>query len=441
MGVNFDLASALSQEGSNQWGRGPWGICGWWWPSWSEAEEDSEAVEEADYDEPRFGRGWYGQEQERSTGIPLGMDGEPQFVVTPKEYSPELGAGPKIRFLLEEIRRLDDSPKKEDAAKALFRWAMIARSLYGPETAQWNEMRTTYFDRFGRPLPQPKEVEEAPKPKIWELSDNEALTVAGGKVRVVTLPSAENPIALLRQVEEEFPESAMRVEAHYARALYFQTRQQFPQAVAEYRKLIASDPQHTRAADARKQIEQIGQPGLILGASGVQLPGVETKLSFSYRNADKIEFKATSFDLVRYVQDKMEEKKDNYWEYRNLRHSLFQKDDWKKYLGDSVATWTEAVPREPESRTSEGSTEAPLPGAGAFIVEATTAGAEQSSRVLVLLTDIAIVQKNAVKKGLIFIADARTASHSPTKPSASTSIGPNTSRARRNTNCTWIRSP
>ncbi|HTF13061.1 MAG TPA: MG2 domain-containing protein, partial [Burkholderiales bacterium] len=406
IGVNFDLAAALAQQDSNRWSFGPWGLCGWWWPSWGEAEENSEAVEEADYEEPRHYRGWYGQEQETPTGIPLGADGQPRFPVTPKEYAADLGAGPKIRFLLEEIQRVDGSPAKEDAAKALFRWAMVARSLYGPETAQWGASRTTY-DRFGRPQPQPKDPDE-PKRKIWELADDEALTMAGGRVRVVTLPPGESPIALLRQVEEKYPASSTRIEAHYARALYLQTRQQFPQAVAEYEKLIAAHPQHERARAAQQHVQQIGLPGLILGASGVHLPGAETKLSFTYRNAEKIEFKAVRFDMVRYVQDKMEQKTESYWDYRDLHHSLFNKDDWKKYVGETVASWSQAVPREPENRAAEGSTIAPLTEPGAFVVEATTAGAEQPTRVLVLVTDIAIVQKAALKRGLIIVADART---------------------------------
>ncbi len=413
IGVDFDLAAALAQNQS-PWGYGPWAICGWWWPSWGEAEEDSDALEEADYEEPRFGRGWYGQEQEPPTGIPLGPDGRPQFLETPKTYSPALGAGPKIRFLLDEIQRLDTSPKKEDAAKALFRWAMIARSLYGPETAQWTASRTVYYDRRGRPHPQAKDPDE-PKDRIWELTDDEALTMAGGKVRKVTLPPSENPIVLLRQVEEKYPESAVRVEAHYARALYFQTRQQFPQAVKEYKELLASDPQHPRAAAAQHQIQIIGQPGLILGPSGVVLPGPDTKLSFTYRNTDKIEFKALKFDMVRYIQDRMEKKEETYWDYRNLQNYLFNKDDWKQYLGETAATWTQDVPREPDNRAAEGSTTAPLPGPGAFIIEASTAGAEQKSRVLVLATDIAIVQKEAVKKGLILVVDARTGQPLPDK--------------------------
>jgi alpha-2-macroglobulin len=111
----------------------------------------------------------------------------------------------------------------------------------------------------------------------------------------------------------------------------------------------------------------------------------------------------------------MEQKTENYWDYRNLSSSLFHKEDWKKYAGETVASWSEAVPREPDNRAAEGSTVAPLTQPGAFIIEANTAGSEQPSRVLVLLTDIAIVQKSALKKGLIFVADARTGQPLPDK--------------------------
>jgi amidase len=94
--------------------------------------------------------GWGGEDQPTPTGIPLGPDGKPQFIQVPKEYSAQLGKGPKIRFLLDEIQRLDASDKKNDAAKALFRWAMIARTLYGPDSASGYSSQQARYDRFGQ---------------------------------------------------------------------------------------------------------------------------------------------------------------------------------------------------------------------------------------------------------------------------------------------------
>lgn len=405
IGVHFDLAAALARR--DPYGYGRWGWAGWWWGAF-EAEEEFEAVEEADYEEARWGRGWNPDNQTPPTGIPLDNDGKPKFIETPKEYSRDLGDGPKIRFLLDEIQRLDTTEKKEDAARALFRWAMIARTLYGPETAQqWSGSRVN-DDRLGRPLPQTES--DQPKKKMWELKDDEALTMVGGRLQVVVLPAAESPMALLKSVEEKYPQSGLRPEAAYARALYLQTRQQFPQAIGEYRELIQRFSDHRRATDARGQIEVIEKAEVQFGAGSVHLPDTKPKLSFTYRNTGTIELTAFEFDLLKYLQDQMEDKSENYWHYRDLNWRLFgdQKQQWKKYQGKETAAWTEKVKTEEGNRVAEGFTLAPLPKPGAYLVEAKPAGTEAITRVVVLVSDVAIVEKNLVGKGLIYVCDART---------------------------------
>src|SRR5439155_2346545 len=98
-----------------------------------------------------------------------------------------LGAGQKIRFLLDEVQQLDTSTNKNEAARALFRWAMIARTLYGPESASGYSSAQVRYDGFGQPLPAKPDPDE-PKKKIWELADDEAITLVGAKLRLVTLP-------------------------------------------------------------------------------------------------------------------------------------------------------------------------------------------------------------------------------------------------------------
>jgi len=403
IGINFDLTSALSLR--NPYGPGMWGWCGWWWGSW-EPEEESEAVEEADYEQPRgFGR--YPNDQTPPQGLPLGPDGQPVFPSTPAAYSPKLGDGPKIRFLLAEIESIDPSETKDHAARALHQRAMICRSLYGPEIRQqWNSQNVRY-NHFGQPLPQIPSGEPALK-NNWELADNEAITLAGGKLRVITLPDSENPLALLRNIESLYPKSKLVPEALYTRGLYYQSRQQFPRATQAYEKLASDFPSHKRTADAREQIACIRRPSVLLDRSGVYLPGAPAQLGFSCRNTPAIQFSARRFDLAAYTEKGLTSDDENRWSYYNFDYQLFQDDRWKPHTGDIVKEWTENIPDQPALITTKASTSAALPGPGAYIIEASCGKNSTPSRVLVLVTDIAIIHKNLNNKGLIYVADART---------------------------------
>ncbi len=405
IGLDFDLVSALSMR--EEYGYGGWGWCFWWWGSWGEPEEDSAAVDEADYEQPReFGR--YGAEQEKPTGLPLGPDGLPRFFPMPDAYAATLGDGPKIRFLLGEVQTLDTSESRDDSARAIFRQAMICRGLYGPDIiAQWNSQDTQY-DRFGHPLPRAP-LGDMPAKKIWELGDDEAIAITGGKLQVVTLPAAESPLALLGQIEKLCPKSKFVPEAIYTRALYMQSRQQFPQAIAEYQRLQQAFPKDKRSGDATAQIKLIHTPGVLLDSTGVHLPGDKPVLSYTFRNTDQIDFTARRFDLSGYVNQGLTVLNDQNW-YRinNLEGQMFQDDDWKKYTGEQVADWTDHVTLNADSRADTGKTSAPLTEPGAYIVEGRAHQGGDVTRVLVFVTDIAILHKNLVNKGLIYLADART---------------------------------
>ena len=406
IGLNFDLVAALSSR--EYGGYGGWGWCFWWWGSW-EPEEDSSAVEEADYEQPRdYGR--YASEQQKPTGLPLGPDGQPRFLSTPANYEPGLGDGPKIRFLLDEVQHLDTSESRDDTARALFRQAMICRGLYGPDIiAQWNNQGTRY-DRFGHPLPKSPDT-DTPAKKIWELGDDEAIAIAGGRLQVVTLPAGESPLTLLSQIEARCSRSSLLPEAIYTRALYFQSRQQFPQAIAGYEKLLRAFPKEKRSKDAQAQIDLIRKPGVLLDSTGIHLPGDKPVLSYSYRNAGEITFRARSFDLAGYINHDLDHLNETYMSrINNLESQLFENknDDWKPYASKMAAQWTDKVTLDPANRVDAGRTAVPLTEPGAYIIEADVPGVVEPSRLLLLITDIAILHKNIPDKGLIYVADART---------------------------------
>lgn len=399
IGVNFDLAGVLAQHNGGNYGR--WGWWGWWWNA--PDEEDSEAVEEADYEESRWGYGW-NQDQTPPLGLPIGPNGKPQFGEVAKNYEAAIGDGAKIRFLLEEIQKIDASPTKDDAARALLRWAMICKSLYGPEAAaQWKSAVSSDFR--GQALPKP----DVPEIDPWELKENQTLAVVAGQLRLIELPDDQNPFAILAQIAVKYPQSRWVAEAKYTRALLFQTRQQFPTAIAQYRALIVELPEHPRAKDAKSQIAGIEKPGVALESGEIFLPGKAPVLGFSHRNTDNISFKATRVDLARFVEEKMRTPNSNgYWDYQQFNSQFTQDANWKKYAQGEGTSWQESVKRGPQNRVAKGETSAPLLTPGAYVVEADSLGNPLNSRVLVLVSDIAIVQKNLVGKGLIWLADARS---------------------------------
>ncbi|MGZ5529465.1 MAG: MG2 domain-containing protein, partial [Limisphaerales bacterium] len=219
----------------------------------------------------------------------------------------------------------------------------------------------------------------------------------------------------MRQIQTQFPRSSICAESQYSLALYYQSRQQFPEAVREYELFLEKYPKHERVKDIHTQLKRIKNPEMILGQTGVYLPDQKPKLSFTYRNADTATFKARRIDLVKYVRDRAERKQDDWWQYRNISYNFFQDEIWTNYLRATVATWSESIHREPGNRAAEGSTLAPLSEPGAYIVEAHVPGNKKPTRALVLVTDIAIVQKNLSGKGLVYICDARTGQPLPDK--------------------------
>ena len=351
--------------------------------------------------------------QERCSGIPPRPDGTPTFATLPPSYHAGLTPAEKFFFLLTEVERLDTSAHHDAAANAVFRRAMAAQRFYGPQTAEawvdwWQNDRAyhPYHESYGLgKLPSPP----VPTTPVWQLGDDQALTPVGNWLRLVDLPVEESPLALLAAAEARYPQSTILPEVRYARALYLHGRQQYSRALAEYRVIAGQVPAGPRAKDARAQIQEIEQPGVALGKTETFFPGERPKLEFTARNAETVQFTATRFDLLRYI----EESAVTLAEFRSyLVTPNFQSKSWRKYLQKESVRWSETLPPGQENRAVEGSTLAPLTAPGTYVVEAQVAGNKIPARVLVVVTDILLLCKNAREGGrysnLLVACDART---------------------------------
>jgi hypothetical protein len=375
--------------------------------------EEAESTEGLGMGHPWHRRGYRGPARLRA--IPVDEAGAPRFATMPEAYSSALSLGQKVKFLLAEIERLDTTARRDDAALALYRRAMLARSRYaGPGSVGVEFLEPTQSDGTGQP------ATPASTAAAGELADNEVVTRVGSRVRRVQLPPDEDILGLLRAVVERCPQSIHAAEAQYSIGLYYQSRRQFRQAVTEYERVVERFPHSGRASQARHQLAFLVAPEVALDEEGVRPSGSPVRLGVQYRNTNRLRFTAYRVDLDRYLTEGM----------ANLRSQLEDSDDddllqdpassllqqegdseqlrFRAYSGEPAARWESTVADSGDRRRTAAQLESPLTTAGLYVVEVTCAGQSEPSRSVVLVSDLALVLKRLPRQHLCLVVDPAT---------------------------------
>jgi len=429
IGCLFDLSAALARFGiyENEWT--------YWSSAWGERDDTTaEFTGEDDFEEKR--NRWELQ-RIRPIGLHLDAGGRPLFPQQPEEYSQEIGDDEKILFLLDEIRRLDRSDDGHHRALSYYRQAMLARTRFG--TDRLNHFAGFFYHAGSYPL---KEELEAFLP--WELADDEALVLAGGKIHKAKLPAWYNVLELLAIVGGDMSSCGIADLALYARGAYYQSRQQYNPALEVYDQLISSFPKSEWCTRAEASKDLINRPQASISPMGVQLSQGLNELQLSSRNAPRIWFVARSIDLqglLRSLRAKLTKdgEKSSYqwilshWD-RYLTQPISQRahDSWihelvASKIGAEVTRWEATIEEDGSHRYVPSTLPTPLRENGAYVVFAflddpgedarEREGVELlelgASRAVMVLTDLAVVEKRTAKGMLYFIADARTGAPLP----------------------------
>ncbi|MFC1672175.1 hypothetical protein ACFL01_03465, partial [Planctomycetota bacterium] len=252
----FDLASAVSRFTiyENNWE--------FWYRWWGDRDDETaETAGEEDFEE--YHSRWNLQ-RTRPIGLRLDKDGNPIFPFTPKKYASDLDDDGKILYLLAETRTLDKTEDGKYTGLSYYRQAMLARARFGMD--RLNNYAGYYW--HGGKYPLKKELEDF---NPWELKDNEALVLAGGRIRKVTLPTQFDVLSLLRVTSGDYAKSGVGDQSQYATGLYYQTRQQYLEAIAEYDRLEKAFPTSTWAGSGRAHKALIRKPQVTINQMGVQL--------------------------------------------------------------------------------------------------------------------------------------------------------------------------
>jgi len=416
----FDLAGACSRFGiyENQYH--------FWYSAWGERDEFlAQTAGEEDFDESHTYRQLT---RKRPLGLRLDAEGKPIFPTAPKTYAPDLDDDQKILYLLRETRDLDQTPNRKYAGLSYYRQAMLARARFGMD--RLNAYAGLYYEDGARPL-----ADELKEFNPWELKDNEALVLAGGRIRRMALPPEWDVLGLLRTVVGDYRQCGIADEAQYAIALYHQSRQQYTTALEQYDKLKREFPQSTWKAHAEEQIARILEPQVHINQPGVQLPGQPASLQLSYRNMSRVWFVARQIDHAGLFQEIRNQPIDpdkglpGFWELSNW-HSYFttyHDRSWMhrtaaKYVGKEVARWQQEVADDGSHRYAQATLATPLAEPGAYLVyaylkEPPAADAEKTgkdaivlgnSRAVFVISDLAIVEKKVRQGNLYYITEARS---------------------------------
>jgi uncharacterized protein YfaS (alpha-2-macroglobulin family)/tetratricopeptide (TPR) repeat protein len=411
----FDMASATASFGifENQ----PW----YWHWYWSERDDKlAETAGETDFDE---NQNYWQYQRKRPIGLLVDDKDQPIFPALAAMWDTKLPDDEKALFLLHEIRQLDTSETKEFANLSLYRQAMLARKRFGMD--RMNIYCGMVHENGRQPLKDQVDAINA-----WELADNQAIVLAGGRMRQVDLPDQWDVLGLLNQVRGNLSDSAL-----FASSLYYQTRQQYTRALNGYQKLMATYPKSQWLSQAKNQISHINNAEAVINVPGMQLPGEKASINVTHRNVKHLWFVARKFNLQGYLEALRQrsfnpKEPDNVyiwslgsWDQQLIGNDIHGKNMLElvqSFLYEPVTTWDQDIVPGIDHRSAQVTLPTALDANGAYLVMAFTSKPDEkllastaqmleksSSRATMLISDIAIVEKKTTKGYLYFITDAR----------------------------------
>ncbi|UCH34354.1 MAG: hypothetical protein JSV65_17790 [Armatimonadota bacterium] len=209
-------------------------------------------------------------------------------------------------------------------------------------------------------------------------------------------------IAIIRSIPKEYPKHPIAAQAQLTTGNWLEGKHEFTQALAVYRELIERWPDSTWVSDARERIQDIEWPAIGL-ATQTARPGEKATIRFNGRNVKTVEFTAYRVRLDRILlRPRLLNNPRLTWQRWYAAFGDIPTGSWRR--GEKVATWTHVTQDTGEHKLLGESVAAPLKEVGAYAVEARSGKARAAA--LVLLTDLAIVQRADKDRALVFVCDA-----------------------------------
>lgn len=347
---------------------------------------------------PDYEEGYYYNSGE-TRGAPVDASGTPIYYSVPTSDADAKSDGERWRWHLAQV--VESAPDRASQVDLVL--ANFLHSQFDVQTM--NE----YHGRHGRGGEDQAQEPQTGVFAVHTLEDNETIARLANGVKRFKLPDEFNWIKIFERVAGR-GKSAWGGQARDAIARVYENRRQFVKAAAAWKKAIA---EYGPGDDSyrQKDLDQITGNWGRFESVHVQPAGVKSTVEFRFRNGSQVSFGARAIKVEKLLEDVKAHLRANpatlEWQRINVGDIGYRLVEQKEtqYLGDQVASWDRKLTPRPGHVDERVTVETPLDKPGAYLLTATMANGN-ASRVIIWISDTAIVQKHLEGEDLWFFADA-----------------------------------
>ncbi|MDA7950083.1 MAG: MG2 domain-containing protein [Pirellulaceae bacterium] len=327
---------------------------------------------------------------------PVDEEGNPVYYDIPPGWNEAKSDGQRWRWALAQAQKR----RRESHSRAQWEIAQYAYQMYGVHTIQ-QSIR----------LPQSSDNDESGTYALHTLEDNETIARLATGIKRITLREDYNFLRIYKELSADKTSGYGETSANMVCTIY-QNRRQYPEAAAAWETNIETYGPGTNNYK-KESLSQITDHWGRFENTLVQHPGQPVSLHFRYRNAKSVKFTAKEIKLDLLLADVKKYLKSNpqNFNYQKSNTHLsgmgyqMVNGNQKRYVGKEVASWThELTPRDRHFDRRD-TINTPLQKGGAYLIEANVQGGNTSS-IIVMVADMALVRKQLSGKNLYYLAEA-----------------------------------
>ena len=279
----------------------------------------------------------------------------------------------KVLTLYAEIRLLDDSKTKADAARSLLAEGLFARAY----RARMDSWARKYDDKLQKQIVRSYPFDNLQGINSW------------------------------RQLVTDYPASPLAPQTLILIAQAQQSDGDLIAATATLRELITKYPKSKLVSDARASLAQIEKHEVSFGLDAATRPGVQPKINVNARNVKTVSFTAYKVKLEDYLAraDNLKKAETQFTEFTENFGNLANAT---KKFGKPVASWKFETGAKSDYQPTNGESTIPVSKIGAYAVVASDEKGGVRFAQIVVISDLALLKKVDKDGAFVFVADAKS---------------------------------